>query len=209
MKKLLLFLPILLGCSGCFLFTIKEEENIIPLPPPYNFTFELDSALNGYGTKSLLVDSRGYYHLKMSENSFQTFSRVTGRFLWNGKPNPRPSPVGVWVEWKSSHYWVLNNNSSIFVVYKTFFNQFTGKLQTVELGTIKAQGSTIVPTVNGMSYASGDGSVNTVFAPIYPMKGDTITITAIAHITKEIPTSQLFVKIERDSLERKIRFICE
>jgi hypothetical protein len=41
------------------------------------------------------------------------------------------------------------------------------------------------------------------------MKGDTITITAIARISKEIPTSKLFVRIERDSLERKVRFICE
>jgi hypothetical protein len=96
------------------------------------------------------------------------------------------------------------------VVYKTYFNQFTGKLTTVELGTIKSQSNAIIPTVNGTSYPSStDGSVNTIFAPIYPMKGDTITITAIARILKEIPTSKLFVRMERDSLERKVRFICE
>ena len=205
MKKLLLFLPILMGIISCE----QQPEYIIPKPPPYNFTFELDSALDGYGIKRLPLDSRGFYHIKLSENSFQTFTRITGRFLWNGKPNPRPSPVGVWIEWKSSHYWVLNNNSSVFVVYKTFFNKFTGKLETVQLGTMKSQSSSIVPTVNRMSYASGDGNVNTIVAPIYPMKGDTLTITAMAHITKEIPTSQLFVRIERDSIERKMRIICE
>lgn len=203
MKKLLIFLPILL------LACMKEPEYIIPKPPPYNFTFQLDSALNGSGTRALSKDKAGYYHLKLSENSFQTFSRITGTFLWNGKPNPRLSPVGCWVEWKSSHYWLLKNNSSLFVVYKTYFNQFTGKLVTTELGTIKAQSSALVPTINGMSYPSSDGSVNTIVAPIYPIRGDTMTITAICHISKEIPTSQLFVRIERDSIERKMRIICE
>jgi hypothetical protein len=95
-------------------------------------------------------------------------------------------------------------------VYKTYFNTFTGKLTTVELGTIRAQSNSLIPTVNGTSYpSSSDGSVNTIFAPIYPMKGDTITVTGVAHISKEIPTSKLFVRIERYSLERKIRFICE
>jgi hypothetical protein len=60
-----------------------------------------------------------------------------------------------------------------------------------------------------MSYPSSDGSVNTIVAPIYPIRGDTMTITAICHISKEIPTSQLFVRIERDSIERKMRIICE
>ncbi len=206
MKKLLLFLPILLGTISCE----KEPEYIIPKPPPYNFTFEIDSAMNGYGTRSLPKDKAGYYHLKLSEATFQTFSRITGKFLWNGKPNPIPSPVECWVEWKSSHYWVLNNKSNLFVVYKTYFNEFTGKLTTVELGTIKAQSNAIIPTVNSSSYpSSSDGSVNTIFAPIYYMKGDTITVTAIAHILKEIPTSKLFVRMEKDSLERKVKFICE
>lgn len=206
MKKLLLFLPILLGLLSCE----KEPEYIIPKPPPYNFTFELDSAMNGYGTRSLPKDKAGYYHLKLSESTFQTFSRITGKFLWNGKPNPIPSPVECNVEWKSSHYWLLNSKSSLFVVYKTYFNKFTGKLTTVELGTIKSQSNTIIPTINASSYpSSSNGSVNTMFAPIYPMRGDTITITAVARISKEIPTSQLFVRIERDSIERKMRIICE
>jgi hypothetical protein len=206
MKRLLLFLPFLLGFISCY----KEPEYIIPKPPPYNFIFEIDSALNGSGTRSLPKDINGFYHLKLSENTFQTFSRITGKFLWNGKPNPIPSPVECRIEWKSSHYWVLNNQSGLFVVYKTYFNTFTGKLTTVELGTIRAQSNSLIPTVNGTSYpSSSDGSVNTIFAPIYPMKGDTITVTGVAHISKEIPTSKLFVRIERYSLERKIRFICE
>jgi hypothetical protein len=206
MKKLLLFLPILLGLISCY----EEPQYIVPKPPPYNFTFQLDSALNGYGNKGLLKDKDGYYHLKLSESTFQTFSRITGRFLWNGKPNPIPSPVDCKIEWKSSHYWVLNNRSSLFVVYKTYFNQFTGKLTTAELGAFKSQSNSLIPTVNGSSYpSSSDGSVNTIFAPIYYMKGDTITVTAMAYITKEIPTSKLFVRIEKDSIERKIRFICE
>jgi hypothetical protein len=204
MKKLLIFLPILL------LACMKEPEYIIPKPPPYNFTFQLDSALNGSGTRSLAKDKAGYYHLKLSDATFQTFSRITGIFLWNGKPNPRPSPVDVWIEWRSSHYWVLNNKSALFVVYKTYFNEFTGKLTTSELGTFKSQSNQLIPTVNSSSYPSStDGSVNTIVAPIYPMRGDTMTITAMCYISKEIPTSKLFVRIERDSIERKMRIICE
>ena len=204
MKKLLIFLPILL--CAC----IKEPEYVVPKPPAYKFTFEIDSAMNGYGNRSLKQDAAGYYHLKLSESTFQTFSRITGKFLWNGKPNPIPSPVDCRIEWKSSHYWVLNNKSSLFVVYKTYFNEFTGKLTTVELGTIKSQSNALIPTVNSSSYPSStDGSINTIFAPIYPMKGDTITITAIARILKEIPTSKLFVRMEKETLERKVRFICE
>jgi hypothetical protein len=206
MKKLLLFLPILLGLISCY----EEPQYIVPKPPTYNFTFQLDSALNRFGTRSLPKDINGYYHLKLSENTFQTFSRITGKFLWNGEPNPIPSPVDCKIEWKSSHYWILNNKTNLFVVYKTYFNTFTGKLTTAELGTFKSQSNSLIPTVNGSSYpSSSDGSVNTMVAPIYYMKGDTITITAVAHITKEIPTSKLFVRIEKDSIERKIRFICE
>ena len=204
MKKLLLFLPILL------LACMKEPEYIVPAPPPYNFTFQLDSALNGSGTKSLAKDKAGYYHLKLSENTFQTFSRITGKFLWNGKPNPIPSPVDCRIEWKSSHYWVLNNKSALFVVYKTYFNEFTGRITTSELGTFKSQSNQLIPTVNGSSYPSStDGSVNTIVAPIYPMRGDTMTITAMCHISKEIPTSKLFVRIERDSIKRNMKIICE
>ena len=189
---------------------MEQPEYIVPSPPPYNFTFQLDSALNGSGTQALAKDKAGYYHMKLSDATFQTFSRITGKFLWNDKPNPIPSPVECWVEWKSSHYWVLNSKTNIFVVYKTYFNTFTGKLTTIELGTLKSQSNAIIPTVNSSSYpSSSDGSVNTIFAPIYPMKGDTITITAIAHIRKEIPTSKLFVISVKDSLERKVRFICE
>lgn len=204
MKKLLIFLPILL------LACMKEPEYVVPAPPPYNFTFQLDSALNGSGTRALARDKSGYYHLKLSENTFQTFIRITGKFMWNGKPNPIPSPVGCNIEWRSSHYWVLNNKSALFVVYKTYFNEFTGKLTTSELGTFKSQSNQLIPTVNSSSYPSStDGSVNTIVAPIYPMRGDTMTITAMCHISKEIPTSKLFVRIERDSIERKMRIICE
>jgi hypothetical protein len=211
MKNLLFFLVLLFGCvcTGCKFLAEPEKENIVPKAPLYDFTFELDSALTGDGSQSLPKDKSGFYHLKMWENSFQTLSRITGRFLWNGKPNPRPSPVGVWIEWKSSHFWVLNKNSPVIVVYKTYFNPFTGKLQTVELGTLKAQGNSIVPTINGTSYASSDGSVNTIFGPIFPMKGDTVTITAICHLTKEIPTGRMFARIEKDSISRNMRIICE
>ena len=41
------------------------------------------------------------------------------------------------------------------------------------------------------------------------IQGSNFPYSNVCHISKEIPTSKLFVRIEKDSLERKIKFICE
>lgn len=36
----------------------------------------------------------------------------------------------------------------------------------------------LVPTINTASYVGADGEINTVIAPIYRMKNDTLVVTA-------------------------------
>jgi hypothetical protein len=45
--------------------------------------------------------------------------------------------------------------------------------------------NSLVPTINSVCYNSADGSINTVIAPMYNMKGDTMIIVArIGNVTK-------------------------
>jgi hypothetical protein len=173
-------------------------------------TFTIDSALNPSGSRSLFYDNNGYYHMPLNAFSNQTFSRITGRILVDGKPNPIPSPVGLNLNWESDHYWVILKGSNVATIYKTYFNYFAGKLMTVELGVLKSNVTSLVPTVNGVSIPnSTTGEVNTIFAPVSTMKGDTVTVLANLHYTMEIPVSKLFSNIKVDSMQRVVKFVLE
>jgi hypothetical protein len=205
--KFLPFLGIILLLSSC-------EKNV-SIPPTFTqptFSFSIDSALVGNGTKALSKDKNGYYHLLVDTNLLQTFSRVTGKVLVNGKPNPlAPTLVeNVRVEWKSSHYWILNVGQQTISVYKTYFNKYQAKLQTVLLGIMLAQRSEIIPTVNPTSYPSTEtGEINTIVAPIALMKGDTLTITGKAFFSYTVPKDKLFSTPKLDSIEKSIQIICD
>ena len=205
--KFLPFLGIILLLSSC--------EKSVSVPPTFSqpkFTFTIDSALVGNGSKSLKKDSNGYYHLLVDTNLLQTFSRVTGRVLVNDKPNPlAPTLVEhIRVEWKSSHYWILNVGQQTISVFKTYFNKYQAKLQTVLLGIMVAQRKEIIPMVNSVSYPSTDnGEVNTIVAPIPLMKGDTLTITGKAFFSYAVPKDKLFSTPKLDSIEKSIQIICD
>jgi hypothetical protein len=205
--KFLPFLGIILLLSSC-------EKNV-SVPPTFTqpkFSFSIDSALVGNGSKALDKDKNGYYHLFVDSNLLQTFSRVTGKVLVNGKPNPlAPTLVeNVRVEWKSSHYWILNVGQQTISVYKTYFNKYQAKLQTVLLGIMIAQRTEIIPTVNPTSYPSTEtGEVNTIIAPIPLMKGDTLTITGKVFFVYGIPKDKLFSETKVDSIEKSIQIICD
>ena len=185
-------------------------KDATPVAPTPTITFTIDSALNQAGTRSLPLDNNGYYHMPLNPNSNQTFSRITGRVLVDGKPNPIPSPVGLNLNWESDHYWVILKGSNVATIYKTYFNAFAGKLMTVELGVLKSNITTLVPTVNSVSIpSSSTGEVNTIFGPAYPMKGDTVTVLANLHYTIEIPVDKLFSTIKVDSTQRAIKFVLE
>jgi hypothetical protein len=205
--KFLPFLGIILLLSSC-----GKDVSVPPTFTQPTFSFTIDSALVGNGTKALSKDKNGYYHLLVDTNLLQTFSRVTGKVLVNGKPNPlAPTLVeNVRVEWKSSHYWILNVGQQTISVYKTYFNKYQAKLQTVLLGIMIAQRSEIIPTVNPTSYPSNEtGEVNTIVAPIPLMKGDTLTISGKAFFVYGVPKDKLFSTTKIDSIEKSIQIICD
>lgn len=197
------------------LLVFTSCEKTVTIPSTFNqpkFSFTIDSALVGNGSKALKKDNNGYYHLLVDSNLLQTFSRVTGRVLVNNKPNPlAPTLVeNIRVEWKSSHYWILNVGQQTISVYKTYFNKFQAKLQTVLLGIMVAQRSEVIPTVNPTSYPSSkSGEVNTIVAPVFLMKGDTLTITGKAFFSYTIPKDKLFSEHKLDSIEKSIQIICD
>jgi hypothetical protein len=203
-----LFIFLVLIISACTK-DIFGKEDPPPAPTP-TITFTIDSALNQAGTRSLPLDKNGYYHMPLNAYSNQTFSRITGRILVDGKPNPIPSPVGFSLNWESDHYWVILKGDNVATIYRTYFNTFQGKLMTVELGVLKSNVTSLVPTVNSVSIPSpSSGEVNTIFGPVYPMKGDTVTVVANLHYTIEIPVDKLFANIKYDSMQRVVKFVLE
>jgi len=201
--KFLSLISIVLLCS-C------NKDVVTPMLSQHTITFTIDSALSSNGKQSLLLDNNGFYHLVLSTTANQTLSRITGKFLVDGKPNQIPSPVTGRIEWSSSHYWILKAGDKVGSIVKTYFNPYTGQLQTSQLPNLISQQDQIIPIVNGTSqlgYFSGE--INTMGAPIYKMKGDTITIIGKAIYTLEIPNSKLFSDIKTDSIQKSIRIICD
>ena len=86
MTRLITILFFLAGCSN-------KEELILSKK---TYLLKIDSVLNSSGTKSLLFDANGFYHLKLDATKNQTLSRVTGTILLNGKEPipPRKSRMG-------------------------------------------------------------------------------------------------------------------
>ena len=86
MRKLIPLLFILIGCS-------KEEEALILSKK--TFSLKIDSVLNSTGTRSILYDNNGYYHLKLDVTRNQTLSTVKGKILEDSK-EPYPPEKFDW-----------------------------------------------------------------------------------------------------------------
>ena len=199
-----------LSIIGIILLCACNKEVTTPIPPEHTITFTIDSALNSDGTKSLIKDNNGFYHLSISQTSNQTLSRITGRFLVDGKPNAIPSPIEYTINWESDHFWVLKAGDTVGRVIQTYFNPFTGTLQNVKLPSLVAKEDVIIPVINGVSNSDfKNGSVNAMLAPVFKMKGDTINVVGKINYSIEIPVDNLFSKIKRDSIQESIRIICD
>jgi hypothetical protein len=166
------FIPIL------FLFGCAKDIEI-PIPPK-TYTLEINGVMNQNGIGSLPKDVNGYYHLKLDRTKNQTVHRVTGRILVNGI-EPYPSEK---VEWESNLYWLLRRNDTIATITKTYINYFTGQYQIVQLPPLIASKDELVPTINSSSYSGDNGEINTMIAPIYKMKGDTMIIKVSNYSSK-------------------------
>jgi len=61
-------------------------------------------------------------------------------------------------------------------VTKLYINPLDGSRNYVNLPPITTWKDELVPTINTSSYAGTNGEINTVIAPIYKMKGDTMRV---------------------------------
>jgi hypothetical protein len=200
----------ILSIIGIVLLCACNKDVTQPIPTQPTITFSIDSALTANGKQSLSKDNNGFYHLILSTTSNQTLSRITGKLLVDGKPNKTPSAVDYDIEWTSSHFWVIKAGETIGKVVKTYFNPYTGQLQTSQLPNLISQSDVVVPIVNSSSYSDvTTGEVNTMFAPVYQMKGDTITVVGKVVYSIEIPKDKLFSTIKMDSIQKSIRIICD
>jgi hypothetical protein len=173
MKKSLLIILIstLLGCT-------KEGDGnwqyagfLMPNP---KIEMSIDSRLP--------KDANGYSYFKLYSSETQNIHTISGSIRINGKipDNPR-----VKVEWENNLYWNLVKGDTIATITKTYLNYYTGQFEVVKLPPLVSNINALVPTINKVCYNSADGSINTVIAPKWEMRGDTMTIIArIGSITK-------------------------
>jgi hypothetical protein len=179
MTRLILILFLFAGCS-------KEDL----LLSNKTYSLKIDSVLNSSGTKSILYDVNGYYHLKLDATRNQTLSRVTGKILLDGKePNPPEK-----IEWESNLYWSLKRGDTVAMITKSYINYFTGQYTIVSLPPLIASKDELVATSNFASYSGKGGEINNMIAPIYKMKGDTLILKTTHSLSNQI----VFTKIVLD-----------
>jgi len=153
----ILFALMAAGLMGC------SKEGF--LQPNRNIEMSIDSKLP--------KDQNGYSVFSLYSTETQNIHTITGSIRVNGKiPNePREK-----IEWESSHYWTIKFGDTIGTIYRRQWRglgwQIVDSIKVVNLKTSQ------VPTINSACYNSADGSINTVIAPMWNMKGDTMTIVA-------------------------------
>ena len=152
-NSLLILVLILFGC----------ESN--PLGMSDNWPDgEIEIVLN----TQLSEDENGYYHMELSDESWQTLHRISGTAYVDGEPL-ESFPV----QWESSHYWligdtlgyVINQGLTDDLVYVSYDTTYVTWFDGFE-----------VKTINESSYSNGDGEINTMFAPVQTMSSDSVTI---------------------------------
>ena len=153
----ILFALIAAGLMGC------NKDGF--LQPKRDIEMTIDSKLP--------KDQNGYSVFSLYSTETQNIHTISGSIRVNGKiPNePREK-----IEWESSHYWILKYGETIGTIYRRQWRglgwQIVDSIKVVNLKTSQ------VPTINSACYNSADGSINTVIAPMWNMKGDTMTIVA-------------------------------
>ena len=113
-------------------------------------------------------DENGYYHMELSDESWQTLHRISGTAYVDGEPL-ESFPV----HWESSHYWligdtlgyVVNQGLTDDLVYVSYDTTYVTWFDGFEVNTI-----------NEASYSNGIGEINTMFAPVQTMSSDSVTI---------------------------------
>ena len=171
-KNIVLILLYILGLVLLTFLPACNKEGF--LEPKRNIEISIDTRLP--------KDNNGYSVLNLYSTQVQNIHTISGSIRVNGRiPNePREK-----VEWESNLYWNLNQGDTLARITKTYLNYYTGQFMVVTLPPLVSNINALVPTINKVCYNSADGSINTVIAPMYNMKGDTMIIVArIGNVTK-------------------------
>lgn len=114
-------------------------------------------------------DSSGYYHLQMDPTHWQTLHRISGLITEDGEPLEFAK-----FNWESSHYWFIGDTLGYLVLRGLTNDLIYTSYDTVYITQFEGQE---VPTINCCSYSNSDGEVNTIFAPVWSMRGDTVEVS--------------------------------
>ena len=118
-------------------------------------------------------DVNGYSYFKLYSSETQNIHTISGSIRINGRIPDEPR---VKVEWENNLYWNLVKGDTIATITKTYLNYYTGQFTIVKLPPMISNVNALVPTINKVCYNSADGSINTVIAPKWEMRGDTMTV---------------------------------
>ena len=156
MKRLLIlaFIVVFASCTKDDIFNPKE-----------NIEMSIDTRLP--------KDVNGYSYFKLYSSETQNIHTISGSIRINGKIPDEPR---VKVEWENNLYWNLKEGDTIATITKTYLNYYTGQFVVVKLPPLVSSINALVPTINKACYNSADGSINTVIAPKWEMRGDTMTV---------------------------------
>lgn len=156
---------------GLIMLTGCEKDNIeLPIP---TYTLSIDSVLTENGRRSIEIDSNGYFLLELNSvsNQKQTIRRVIGS-VYKNESIPTPPEV---IDWESSHQWYTGDSIG-YVIRRTV--NVLGQWVNVDTIQLNFPSGLLVPTINPTSISGSDGRFNTMIAPIYNMRGDTMIVTA-------------------------------
>ena len=164
-KKSILVILYLLGLILITFLPACNKDGF--LQPTKNIEMSIDTRLP--------KDNNGYSIFNLYSTQTQNIHTISGSIRVNGKiPNePREK-----IEWENNLYWNLKKGDTIIAITKTYLNYYTGQFTIVKLPPMISNVNALVPTINKVCYNSADGSINTVIAPKWEMRGDTMTIVA-------------------------------
>ena len=161
----------------CVMFAACTKD----MPTPLGHDFEIDTRLD--------IDNNGYYHLELGQD-WQTLHRLSGQV--SAVENEYELTK---VYWSSSHYWLIGDTLG-YVVHQNWTLNDGGYLyMNNDTSYVDWFDNHIVRTINETCYSTMDGEINIMFAPVQSMKGDTITITGVAHFADGIISEQRRVEI--------------
>ena len=162
-KNVVLVLLYILGLVLLTFLPACNKEGF--LQPNRNVVLSIDTRLP--------KDVNGYSVFNLYSTQTQNIHTISGSIRVNGEIPDAPREK---IEWESSHYWTIKFGDTIGTIYRRTWRglgwQIVDSIKVVNFKTSQ------VPTINSVCYNSADGSINTVIAPMWSMKGDTMTIVA-------------------------------